>query len=93
MKKFTSSQKSKVALLALQGTKTVPEISQLFGVHPTQVNNWKKQAQQYIQESFNDKRTKEGKSQERLIQELYQLIGKRDTELEWLKKSLAPFEP
>lgn len=35
---FTCTQKAKVALEAMKGTKTVNEIAQEFGVHPTQVN-------------------------------------------------------
>jgi len=35
---FTGTQKAKVALEAMKGTKTVNEITQEFGVHPTQVN-------------------------------------------------------
>ena len=32
---FTGAQKAKVALEAIKGTKTVNEIAQEFGVHPT----------------------------------------------------------
>ena len=39
---FTSKQKAKVALEAIKGAKTINEIAQEFGVHPTQVNQWKK---------------------------------------------------
>ena len=34
---FTGAQKAKVALEAIKGAKTVNEIAQEFGVHPTQV--------------------------------------------------------
>ena len=34
---FTGAQKAKVALEAVKGTKTVNEIAQEYGVHPTQV--------------------------------------------------------
>ena len=40
---FTGAQKAKVALEAVKGTKTVNEIAQEFGVHPTQVAQWKKE--------------------------------------------------
>ncbi len=39
---FTGAQKAKVALEAVKGTKTVNEIAQEYGVHPTQVAQWKK---------------------------------------------------
>jgi transposase-like protein len=37
-KVFTVEQKAKVALAAIKGLKTVNEIAQQYGVHPTQVN-------------------------------------------------------
>ena len=40
---FTGAQKAKVALEAVKGTKTINEIAQEYGVHPTQVNQWKKE--------------------------------------------------
>ena len=42
-KTFTSEFKAKVAIAALKGQQTTNEIAQEFGVHPTQVNTWKKQ--------------------------------------------------
>ena len=41
-KNFSSQFKAKVALEAIRGVKTVTEIAQAFGVHPTQVGQWKK---------------------------------------------------
>ena len=42
-KLFTGAQKAKVALEAVRGTKTINEIAQEHGVHPTQVSQWKKE--------------------------------------------------
>lgn len=42
-KTFPSEFKAKVAIAALKGQHTTNEIAQEFGVHPTQVNTWKKQ--------------------------------------------------
>ena len=39
---MSGAQKAKVALAAVKGNKTVNEIAQEFGVHPTQVGLWKK---------------------------------------------------
>jgi transposase-like protein len=87
-KKFTPSQKAKVALEALTGSKTIAQISSIYGVHSTQINEWKKQAREKLELLFSDKRAKEGRQEERLVAELYQLIGQRDIEIEWLKKKL-----
>ena len=37
---MTGAQKAKVALEAVKGNKTVNEIAQEYGVHPTQVGLW-----------------------------------------------------
>jgi len=42
-KSFSSEFKAKVAIAALKGQQTVNELAAEFGVHPTQVNTWKKQ--------------------------------------------------
>jgi len=89
MKKvFTPQQKAAVALEALKGARSIAEIASLHEVHPTQIKNWKQQAQEYFPGIFTDKRTKEGKTQERLIDELYRLLGRREAEVAWLKKKL-----
>lgn len=41
-KVLIGTQKAKVALEAVKGHKTVNEIAQEYGVHPTQVGLWKK---------------------------------------------------
>lgn len=92
-KSFSPQQKATIALMALKGLRPTSQISSTFGVHPTQINAWKKQAEESLEHAFTDRRTKEGKTNEQLIKELYQLVGRRDVELEWLKKNLAPFDP
>ena len=91
-KTFTSQQKANVALAAIKGEKTISQISSLYEVHPTQIQIWKKQAISGIAEIFSDKRKKKDESQDKLIGDLYKIIGQRDTELEWLKKKLQPFD-
>ena len=89
MKKvFTSQQKATVALAAIKGDKTVSQIASDHEVHPTQVQQWKKIMLENIASVFTDKRTKEGKPERELIDELYRVIGQRDIELGWLKKKL-----
>lgn len=45
-KNFTGELKARVALEAVRGIKTVNEIGQEFGVHPTQADLWKKELQE-----------------------------------------------
>ncbi|MEJ2404014.1 MAG: transposase, partial [Candidatus Thiodiazotropha sp.] len=42
-KSFTAEFKTKVAVEALKGHKTIGELVSEFGVHATQINTWKKQ--------------------------------------------------
>ena len=89
MKKvFTPQQKAAVALEAIKGDKTISQIASIHEVHPTQVQQWKKIVSKNIFSLFSDKRRKEGKSEQQLIDELHRLIGQRDVELAWLKKKL-----
>lgn len=39
----TSSFKAKVALAAIKEVKTVSELASQYGVHPTQIHQWKRQ--------------------------------------------------
>lgn len=93
MKKvFTPQQKVAVALAAIKGEKTASQIASAYEVHPTQVQQWKKILIENAAAVFTDKRTKAGKPERELIDELYRTIGQRDIELGWLKKKLQ-FEP
>ena len=90
MKKvFSPKQKATVALEAVKGLKTINQISSQYDAHPTQVGIWRKQLLESAEQLFGDKRKKENRSKEELIEQLYKIIGQRDVELEWLKKKLG----
>jgi transposase-like protein len=44
-KKYSAEFKAKVALEAIKEQRTVNEIASEYGVHPTQISQWKKEAQ------------------------------------------------
>lgn len=44
--------KSKVALAAVKGDKTITELAQQFDVHPNQITLWKKQLLELMSEVF-----------------------------------------
>jgi putative transposase len=87
-KQHSAEFKAKVALEALKGLKTVNELASEHGVHPTQINQWKKQAQEGVSSLFSERRSRQEKSQEDLTASLYQQIGQLTVELDWLKKNL-----
>ncbi len=85
-KVHTPEFKSKVGLEALRGVKTLNEIAQEFGVHPTQVGLWKKAIQDNAKTIFNDSRGPKPLAAHREPERLYSEIGKLKMELDWLKK-------
>lgn len=92
-KVFTPQFKASVALEAIKGDTTINEIASAKEVHPTQINEWKRYVLDRIATLFTDKRTKDGKTYQQKIDELYRIIGKRETEIEWLKKNLHIADP
>jgi transposase-like protein len=51
--------KAKVALVAIQGDKTLSEVAEHFEVHPHQVTEWKKQLLERAGEVFDGPRRKD----------------------------------
>ena len=85
-KTFTSEFKAKVAIAALKGQQTTNEIAQEFGVHPTQVNTWKKQLLESSSDVFGKGKQKREADFETERESLYSQIGRLKVEVDWLKK-------
>jgi len=85
-RKFESTFKARVALEAIKGHKTIPELVSTFGVHSTQISNWKKQALAEFPRLFSEPRSVNNGADEALVAMLYQQIGQLKVELDWLKK-------
>ena len=52
-KQYSNQFKVKVALEAMKGQKTANEIASEYGVHPTQIAQWKKQALDGLPDMFS----------------------------------------
>jgi transposase-like protein len=85
-KTFSSEFKAKVAIAALKGQQTANEIAAEFGVHPTQVNAWKKQLLESSSDVFGKGREKREADFEDERDRLYNQIGRLKVEVDWLKK-------
>lgn len=85
-KNFSSQFKAKVALEAIRGVKTVTEIAQEFGVHPTQVGQWKKVLQEQASGVFDAVRGPAPTDPSASSERLYSEIGRLKMDLDWLKK-------
>lgn len=86
-KRFSSEFKAKVALEAIKGDQTIAQLSSQYGVHASQINNWKKQAQERMVETFEHG---SGRPSAREVEaredRLYRQIGKLQIEVDWLRK-------
>ena len=89
-KQYSNDLKAKVALEAIKGYKTANEIAAEYGVHPTQIAQWKKQALDGLPDVFSTRRSEQENTEEALIASLYQQIGQLKVQVDWLgKKSKA----
>jgi transposase len=84
--------KVKVALEAIKETKTLSELASQYGVHVTQIKQWKQQVLEGIATIFSEKGKQKEKDTGQLIQTLYQQIGKQKVEIDWLKKKIGVIE-
>jgi len=90
-KSFSPQEKAAVALEAIKGELSISQIASKYEVHPTQVGVWKSQALKSLPDLFSDKRKRENFDKEKIMDELYKTIGKRDMDIAWLKKKIEPF--
>ena len=90
-KRHSAEFKAQVALAAIQNTKTINELAGHFEVHPNQIREWKKQALAAVPDAFSGRRVKDAASNDALLKDLYEQIGRMKVELEWLKKKLGPW--
>src|SRR5947209_15620063 len=86
-KRYSAELKAKVALEAIRGQKTINKLASEYGVHPTQITQWKKQALEEITTGFSGGRERRERTDEALVASLYQEIGQLKMEMDWLKKS------
>lgn len=88
-KSFSAKLKAQIALEAIKNESTVAEISQRYGVHPTQINLWKREALTKLEMVF-------GKSQpvavdEKYVEALERKAGQLAMEVDFLKKNLNSY--
>ena len=86
---YNAEFKFRVALEAAKGTKTVSQLASQYGVHPTQVSDWKGQLMVEGPEVFNRTSPRPAREAEKTEAELYEQIGRLKMELEWLKKKVV----
>ena len=89
-KTHSNAFKAKVAIEAMSGLKTLEETASKYKIHPVMVSKWKGELQKNAESIFSrDKQHKKTlEEKEEKIRQLYQTVGQREYELDWLKKNM-----
>ncbi len=85
-KQHSSEFKAKVALAAVRGDETVPQLAARHGLHPTQINTWKKQLTEQAAELFS--RGNSNKKVNGDVDDLHRVIGQLTVERDFLVRKL-----
>jgi transposase-like protein len=88
-RRIEAAVKAKVALAAARGDRTASQLASQFGVHATQIGQWKRRLLERAPELFVDGHGRQADEHEAVVAELYEQIGRLQMELAWLKKKVA----
>src|SRR3974390_1920557 len=80
------SLRAKVAIEAIKAHKTTAQIAQMFGVHPTQVGGWKRQALAGLPDIFGNGREQMRQQADTEKDELYKQNGQLKVGVDFFKK-------
>lgn len=88
-RKFSSEFKSKVALEALREQESIESLCKKYDLHPNQISQWKRAFQESGHKVFESCSSQNDSSEkDRLISDLYRLIGELKVDNDFLKKKL-----
>lgn len=88
-RKFTAQFKSKVCIEALKEHQSIESLSKKYDLHPTQINNWKKEFLSNASVVFEKEGVGKQRNSEELTQALYAQIGELKVANDFLKKNLG----
>lgn len=83
-RRYSASTKARVALEAIRERKTVAQIASEHQTGATNVTKWKQVAVARLPELF---KTAKAEEDEKLLDSLYEQIGRLQVELAWVKKN------
>ena len=85
-----AAYKFRIALEALEGSKTISQLSSEHEIHANLIRAWKWQLLEDGPNVFASNGERKQREQETQEAELYEQIGRLKMELEWLKKKSCP---
>ena len=90
-KQDSAQLKAKVALEAIRGEKTVAELAAQYEIHPTMINNWKRQLAEGASQLFEAQHQQSDRDEDAQAQidELYRQIGQLKVERDFLANRSA----
>ena len=88
-RKFSPAFKAKVALEALAGEHTMAELAAKHDIHPTLIQQWKRQAKENLPDVFSGKASVHRKSRDVEVRELHAKIGELTVEKDFLAKAFG----
>lgn len=86
-RRFSAEFKSRVALDALVGDRTLAELAKKHGVHPNMITAWKRQAKERLPELFVKGNGSATVDKEAEIRRLHEKIGQLSVENDFLAKA------
>lgn len=84
---YSSEFKAKVALAAIRGDETIPHLAARYGIHPTQINSWKRQLIEQAAELFS-RNNSASKENGQTTDDLHRVIGQLTVERDFLARKL-----
>jgi transposase len=87
--RWNKATKFKVAMDAYKGERSVTEIAEEYGVHPSQVHRWKKELMEHGAEIFAGKHDEAQEATKAERDELYRKVGYQQVQIDFLKEKLG----
>jgi len=84
---YSTDFKVKMALAAIRGDETVPQLAARHGVHPTQINTWKRHLIEHATELFTQSNGAK-KESATPVDDLHRVIGQLTVERDFLVRKL-----